>query len=99
MAQFFMKMIDWVANEIVVKHLANSRTFQRFALKTDETIQHHTTKATKMGEEVLKKASEHGEKIVKGAAEQPPPDISGFTRFFNAFADEIKKDVGKVTKV
>lgn len=39
MAAFFMKMVDWVVNELVVKHLANSKTFQKFALKTDTIIQ------------------------------------------------------------
>ena len=44
MAQFIMRMIDWVVNDLVVKHLANSKTFQRFAVKTDEMIQTHTQK-------------------------------------------------------
>lgn len=42
MAQFILKMIDWVVNDIVVKHLANSKSFQRFALKTDTVIQEHS---------------------------------------------------------
>ena len=46
MAQFFFKMIDWVANEVIVKHLANSRSFQRFALRTDEAIQTHSKKVS-----------------------------------------------------
>jgi hypothetical protein len=44
MAQFIIKMIDWVVNDLVVKHLANSKTFQRFALRTDTAIQEHSKK-------------------------------------------------------
>jgi hypothetical protein len=44
MAQFIIKMLDWVVNDLVVKHLANSKTFQRFALRTDTAIQEHSKK-------------------------------------------------------
>lgn len=47
MAQFILKMIDWVVNDLVVKHLANSKTFQRFALKTDTIIQQQSKKVNK----------------------------------------------------
>jgi hypothetical protein len=46
MAQFIIKMIDWVVNDLVVKHLANSKTFQRFALRTDTAIQEHSKKVS-----------------------------------------------------
>jgi hypothetical protein len=47
----------------------------------------------------LKKAGEHGEKLVKDTSKKAASaDLSGFSRFFNAFADEVKKDVKKVTK-
>jgi hypothetical protein len=33
MAQFLFKFLDYIASDIIVKRLANSKTFQRFALQ------------------------------------------------------------------
>eukprot|EP01083_Nonionella_stella_P224335 798639_1 len=38
MNQFFQRVANYVANEILIKGLANSRTFQRFAVRTDATL-------------------------------------------------------------
>jgi hypothetical protein len=38
MSGFFGRIIGWFVQDILVKQLANSRTFQRFALKIDSTL-------------------------------------------------------------
>jgi hypothetical protein len=38
MNQFVQRIANYVANEIVIKGLANSKTFQRFAVRTDAQL-------------------------------------------------------------
>ena len=52
-----------------------------------------------MGGEVLKKASAHGERLMSDTTKKAAnADLSGFSRFFNAFVEEVKRDVNKVAK-
>mmetsp|Transcript_13753 Transcript_13753/g.19664 ORF Transcript_13753/g.19664 Transcript_13753/m.19664 type:complete len:127 (+) Transcript_13753:135-515(+) len=39
MNQFVQRIANYIANEILIKGLANSKTFQRFAVRTDATLQ------------------------------------------------------------
>ncbi len=38
MSQFFLRIANYIANELIVKGLANNRSFQRFALKTADHV-------------------------------------------------------------
>jgi hypothetical protein len=38
MNQFIQRIVHYVTNELVVKGLANSKTFQRFAIRTDAQL-------------------------------------------------------------
>ena len=38
MSGFFARIVGWFVQDIVVKQLANSRTFQRLAVKIDSTL-------------------------------------------------------------
>ncbi len=38
MSQFFLRIANYLANELIVKGLANNRSFQRFALKTADHV-------------------------------------------------------------
>lgn len=60
MSGLFGKMIAHFLNEVIVKALANSKTFQRFALKTDTYIQSKKAAAAVIKEETLKKSNEVG---------------------------------------
>ena len=39
MNQFVQRVVNYVANELFIKGLAESKTFQRFAVHTDRHIQ------------------------------------------------------------
>lgn len=99
--QFIARIVNYVANEIIVKGLANSRTFQKFAVRTNKQFQdlekHGTENISKTVENLAK--SQGGSSAAEGAASntgqlQPPQrPLRGIPGFFLAFAKEIRKDV------
>lgn len=50
MAQFISRLMTYLANEMIVKGLANNPAFQRWAVKTNETMVSKADMATKMAE-------------------------------------------------
>ena len=52
MSQFIQRLANYIANEVLIKGLANSKTFQRFAVRTDASIKD----AHKAGTETLNSA-------------------------------------------
>jgi hypothetical protein len=108
MNQFVKKVLDYVANEVIIKGLANSRTFQQFAVRTDATLKDvHRT-----GSETVNKAfDEFAKQQVRGSSTMaggsgtaggvggggiipPTPPLRGFPGFVAAFFKEIQKDLG-----
>mmetsp|Transcript_23948 Transcript_23948/g.56579 ORF Transcript_23948/g.56579 Transcript_23948/m.56579 type:complete len:118 (+) Transcript_23948:98-451(+) len=63
-SQFFQRVANYVANEVIVKGLANSRTFQRFAVRADKQFkdvhEKGTENITKTVEEFVSKAGGEG---------------------------------------
>jgi len=57
----FQKIAQFLANEIVTKRLANSRAFQRWALKTHE----HVEKSQNLAKTGQEHASKHVESLHK----------------------------------
>ena len=57
-AAFITRVVNYVANEIIVKGLSNSRTFQKFAVRTnkqyEELNKHGTDKISKTFEDIVK---------------------------------------------
>lgn len=95
--QFFQRVINYVANEVIVKGLANSKTFQRFAVRTNKQYQDFQ----KEGVENLNKTLDDIAKQQAGSAASPSslssagppkPPLRGIPGFFVAFAKEVKKD-------
>lgn len=97
-------LILYTTQELIIKGLANSRTFQRFALKVEENTKHlHGT---------LEELSKQAEKAAAAAAAQasgeartaagaarygpPQPPLRGVPGFFVAFFKEIGRDLGMV---
>ena len=97
-SQFIRRVADYVANEILIKGLANSKTFQRFAVRTDKNIQD----LSKMGTEHVNKAfdsltqAEQQQQVRASSTmtRRPQPPLTGVRGFVAAFFKEIRKDLG-----
>eukprot|EP00542_Grammatophora_oceanica_P009186 CAMPEP_0194046340 /NCGR_PEP_ID=MMETSP0009_2-20130614/20872_1 /TAXON_ID=210454 /ORGANISM="Grammatophora oceanica, Strain CCMP 410" /LENGTH=101 /DNA_ID=CAMNT_0038691587 /DNA_START=110 /DNA_END=415 /DNA_ORIENTATION=+ len=95
--QFFARILNHVMNEVVVKGLAESRMFQRFALRTHNNVQ----EIKKTGTEYMSQSMDQMEKeMAKNATTTmnrkgpPQPPVRGVPGFFSAFAKEVRKDLG-----
>ena len=106
--QFFQRVANYVANEVIVKGLANSRTFQRFAVRADKQFkdvhEKGTESITKNFEEFVSKAGGEGTssaatggtaKAAAGSSGLQPPQrpLRGIPGFAVAFFKEIRKDI------
>jgi hypothetical protein len=93
MNQFIQKIANYIGNEVIIKGLANSRTFQRFAVRTDASIK----EMHKTGSDSLNKTFDEitGEQIIKATTKggPPQPPLRGFPGFVSAFFKELKSDV------
>jgi hypothetical protein len=107
MNQFVQRIANYVANEIIIKGLANSKAFQRFAVRSDSKIQelHKTgTESFTKAFEELSKMQEMGTSTTvannlnaaasAARAGPPVPPTRGFARFVQAFFKEIRSDLG-----
>lgn len=99
MNQFIQRVANYVANEVIIKGLAHSKTFQRFAVRTDASIK----QAQKMGSEQINKTVEEMSKTATGGAANgaatstagpPQPPLRGAAGFVSCFFKEIRKDLG-----
>jgi inosine/xanthosine triphosphate pyrophosphatase family protein len=104
MNAFVTRIANYVANEVIIKGLANSRTFQRFAVRTNKQYEDFSKQGTeqlsKTIEELAKQqqqaaaAQAAGGKPVASSMSAPPsPPLRGIPGFFSAFFKEVRKDV------
>eukprot|EP00804_Cyclotella_cryptica_P002158 CCRYP_006574-RA/>CCRYP_006574-RA protein AED:0.07 eAED:0.07 QI:202/1/1/1/1/1/2/472/111 len=108
MNQFVQRVANYIANEIFIKGLANSKTFQRFAVHTDRHIQKIKTEGietlnTQM-DELHKQATKaafstsarDGVSGSGGATGMLPPKkpLEGVAGFFSALGKVIRRDLG-----
>ena len=104
--QFIQRVVNYVANEIIVKGLANSRTFQRFAVRTnqqyEELNKQGTEKIARTIEDLAKSqagpsgaASAGGGSAASegGGLRAPQRPLRGIPGFVVAFFGEIRKDL------
>jgi hypothetical protein len=100
MNQFIQKVANYIGNEVIIKGLSNSRTFQKFAVRTDASIK----EMHKTGSDSLNKTFDEftGEQIRNAASKAGPPQppLRGFPGFVSAFFKEIRSDlgIGKIQK-
>mmetsp|Transcript_22935 Transcript_22935/g.32821 ORF Transcript_22935/g.32821 Transcript_22935/m.32821 type:complete len:102 (-) Transcript_22935:146-451(-) len=96
---FLSRLFSQLMNEVVIKGLAESRTFQRFAVKTQSSIEELKKTGTGVMEEgiehIAKMSTETGAAGNTASKSQPPqPPLRGVPGFFSAFGKEIRKDLG-----
>ena len=96
---FIGKLISHFLNEIIVRTLANSKSFQRFAVKTDSVIKTQQTNAKVVSEELLNKAKVTGDEILKthgSKLNEAVKEKSGFN--LALFLTHLKDEFGKGQK-
>ena len=76
-----------------MKTLAESRSFQRFAVRTDETLRTHKAKIQEAGDKIVNHAKIKGETLLKDREAVSGPDFSRITGFLKHLGNEVKKDV------
>ena len=104
MNQFVQRVANYIANEVLIKGLANSKTFQRFAVRTDKHLQEMQKQGVESFEEMTKRAAStiSEAEASSGAAASsgsgggvpPVPPPRGFYGFARAFAHEVRNDFG-----
>ena len=95
MNQFVQRVANYVANEIIIKGLANSKTFQRFAVRTDASLKEAKAKGEKTVETAF---SEFSTTTATTASGRPQPPQRGISGFVSAFFKEIGTDLGIVKR-
>ena len=91
------KVFSYIANELIVKTLANNKSFQRFAVKIDsfvaskkEVVLKNSDEYIKAGHAVIK---EGASKVHQTATEKMGFD---FQKFASVLQEEIKKDLAQM---
>lgn len=87
MSQFFFRVANYLANELIVKGLANNKSFQRFALRTSENMKKIQTDGLKNGDKVVEEMT---------ATVSKKAGMAG--RFLDALRAEVKKDIDKFSR-
>jgi len=107
MNQFIQRIANYIANEVIVKGLAESKTFQRFALRTHTSVQDLKSKGTEQmngtledlakmaNEQVLSSTSTSSStaKSASGSSGPPLPPLQGFPGFLSALGKEVRQDI------
>ena len=86
MSGIFARLFSWLANDIIIHTLSNSKRFQQFAMRTDASLNKHKstleTHVLNPGEKLVKEHISTVKKLDLGA-------------FAKTFRDEINKELKK----
>lgn len=97
MNQFFQRVANYVANEVIVKGLAESRTFQKFAVRTNkqytDTMKQGSDKLNMTLEEAAAQQAGGMQAAAASGGGPPKPPLRGVPGFFVAFGKELRKDI------
>eukprot|EP00980_Cylindrotheca_fusiformis_P015821 scaffold4634_cov122-Cylindrotheca_fusiformis.AAC.2 len=93
--QFFQRVANYVANEVIVKGLANSKTFQRFAVRTNKQYNDVTKQSVDQIAKTLDEITQQqaGRASASSHKVPPKPPLRGIPGFFAAFLKEARKDI------
>jgi len=92
-AQFIQRLVNYLANEVLIKGLANSKIFQKFAVRTDASLREVHKAGTETLEQTLEQAVRSSANNATAAAGPPVPPLRGVPGFASAFFKEIRKDL------
>ena len=101
---FVQKVANWLAQEVVVKGLAENKAFQRFALRTDHKLKEFTgkvdvTKVTEAANNLAKEASKAAESVSATVQREmqatPKPREIGFKSKQDLLREAREKAAGK----
>jgi len=109
MNQFINRIASYVANEILIKGLANSKTFQRIAVRTDSHIQNLKRQSNESINSTLDEMHKTATKTAysttassssrtSSTSGPPLPPPTGISGFFQALGKVIQKDFGGGSK-
>lgn len=94
MNKFIQDVVRYVANELITNGLANSRTFQRFAVTTNKIYEERVkAEAEKLNATVEQHLGSIATSSSSTAAGPPQPPLRGFPGFVAAFYKEVRKDI------
>ncbi|CAI5464414.1 unnamed protein product [Closterium sp. Naga37s-1] len=65
---WLQRVIQYVANELIVDRLANSPTFQRFAVRSNKKLQELAQKGVAQRQSLMEQVKEFSEQLKQGAA-------------------------------
>lgn len=107
MNQFVQRVVNYIANELFIKGLAESKTFQKFAVHTDRHIQkikkdgveHLNSRVDDLHKEITKAAYSTASKASSGSGggkvlQPPQKPLEGIPGFFRALGKVIRRDLG-----
>ncbi|GMH93067.1 hypothetical protein TrVE_jg10293 [Triparma verrucosa] len=89
MNAFAARVANWLANEVLVKHLVKNKSFQNMALRTHLKVERTKEAMKQTAEEVVEGVGK--ERIGGGFREKP---VGGFKGFVRAFGKEVREDFG-----
>jgi hypothetical protein len=102
MSQFIQRLATYLTNEVLIQGLANSKTFQRFAVQTNTSITRLKKTGTQTIQQTIDKyASTSSATASNSASRIPPaphPPRRGFVGFVSAFVKEVQSDLGIKTR-
>ncbi|GJP57167.1 hypothetical protein CLOM_g16200 [Closterium sp. NIES-68] len=64
---WLQRVIQYVANELIVDRLANSPTFQRFAVRSNKKMQELAQKGVAQRESLMEQVKQFSEQLKQGA--------------------------------
>jgi gas vesicle protein len=95
--------MHYILGEVLVKTLANSKTFQRFAVKTDAFISKNKSKITEHSDRIAEQAKLKADELLSEAAKKSSATAasaaepqSGLAKFWRDLSQEIKGDLAKL---
>lgn len=92
------RIISWIAQEVIVKTLVNSKTFQRIALKIDSKLKINHKFITEKVDSVTKDSKPIVEPVLLKAKEYQTKTNSFITTFRKIFNEEMQKNQSQNTK-